>query len=168
MNTVNTVVVESTAEFQRMPSGIPPLPDTLPASGTRGDGSAAEDSGVYAKTLNELQRPIKNDGQELLRNRFLCRGGGLLLVGPTGIGKSSLSMQMMISWALGRGLFGVEPARPVISLLIQAENDEGDLAEAYETERHLLYVACTRARDHLLVTGVEPASEFLDDLRLMK
>lgn len=41
----------------------------------------------------------------------------------------------------------------------------GDLKEAYETERHLLYVACTRARDHLLVTGVSPASEFLDDLR---
>ena len=30
----------------------------------------------------------------------------------------------------------------------------------YETERHLLYVACTRARDHLLVTGVKPASSF--------
>ena len=37
--------------------------------------------------------------------------------------------------------------------------------EVYSTERHLLYVACTRARDRLLVTGVEPASEFLDDLR---
>jgi superfamily I DNA/RNA helicase len=35
----------------------------------------------------------------------------------------------------------------------------------YNTERHLLYVACTRARDHLLVTSVAPASEFLDDLR---
>jgi hypothetical protein len=32
-----------------------------------------------------------------------------------------------------------------------------------DTERHLLYVACTRARDHLLVTGVAPVSEFLDD-----
>jgi superfamily I DNA/RNA helicase len=32
------------------------------------------------------------------------------------------------------------------------------------SERHLLYVACTRARDHLLVTSVKPASEFLDDL----
>ena len=29
------------------------------------------------------------------------------------------------------------------------------------TERHLLYVACTRARDHLLVTGAEPVSEFV-------
>jgi ATP-dependent exoDNAse (exonuclease V) beta subunit len=37
------------------------------------------------------------------------------------------------------------------------------LSEVYDTERHLLYVACTRARDHLLVTGVDPVSEFLDD-----
>jgi ATP-dependent exoDNAse (exonuclease V) beta subunit len=41
--------------------------------------------------------------------------------------------------------------------------DDADLEEVHETERHLLYVACTRARDHLLVT-VNPASEFLDDL----
>lgn len=47
---------------------------------------------------------------------------------------------------------------------IAAVSDESDLEEVYTTERHLLYVACTRARDHLLVTGVAPASEFLDDL----
>ena len=41
--------------------------------------------------------------------------------------------------------------------------DEADLEDAYDTERHLLYVACTRARDHLLATGVEPLSEFLGD-----
>jgi hypothetical protein len=48
---------------------------------------------------------------------------------------------------------------------IETIADDADLEEVYNTERHLLYVACTRARDHLLVTGVEPASEFLDDLR---
>ncbi|MBZ8134383.1 DNA helicase [Afifella sp. IM 167] len=42
--------------------------------------------------------------------------------------------------------------------------DEGALAEVYATERHLLYVACTRARENLLVTAAEPASEFLQDL----
>jgi superfamily I DNA/RNA helicase len=47
---------------------------------------------------------------------------------------------------------------------IEAVTDEGDLEEVYDTERHLLYVAATRARDHLLVTGVSPASEFLQDL----
>ena len=47
---------------------------------------------------------------------------------------------------------------------LESVTNEGDLAEVYETERHLLYVACTRARDWLLVTGVNPASEFLQDL----
>ena len=47
---------------------------------------------------------------------------------------------------------------------IERVADDADLDEVYGTERHLLYVACTRARDRLLVTGVEPASEFLDDL----
>jgi mRNA-degrading endonuclease RelE of RelBE toxin-antitoxin system len=49
---------------------------------------------------------------------------------------------------------------------IEAVGDDTDLEEIYNTERHLLYVACTRARDHLLVTSVEPASEFLDDLQV--
>ena len=48
---------------------------------------------------------------------------------------------------------------------VETVTDEADLEEVYNSERNLLYVACTRARDHLLVTGVEPASEFLDDLR---
>ncbi len=82
-----------------------------------------------AKRLDELVAHAANDPYELLRNRFLCRGGGLLLVGPTGIGKSSLAMQAMILWAIGRPMFGIEPAKPLKSLLIQAENDDGDLAE---------------------------------------
>ena len=49
---------------------------------------------------------------------------------------------------------------------IESVADDSDLEEVYNTERHLLYVACTRARDHLLITGVAPASEFLDDLQM--
>jgi mRNA-degrading endonuclease RelE of RelBE toxin-antitoxin system len=47
---------------------------------------------------------------------------------------------------------------------IEAVGDDADLQEVYDTERHLLYVACTRARDQLLITSKEPASEFLDDM----
>lgn len=47
---------------------------------------------------------------------------------------------------------------------IETVADNADLEEVYNTERHLLYVACTRARDHLLVTSVEPSSEFLGDM----
>lgn len=49
---------------------------------------------------------------------------------------------------------------------IETVGDDADLQEVYDTERHLLYVACTRARDYLLVTSVAPASEFLDDLSM--
>ncbi|MBR1091585.1 UvrD-helicase domain-containing protein [Bradyrhizobium manausense] len=42
--------------------------------------------------------------------------------------------------------------------------DEAELDDIYETERRLLYVACTRAREHLLLTGVTPVSEYLADL----
>jgi len=49
---------------------------------------------------------------------------------------------------------------------IESISDDADLEEVYNTERHLLYVACTRARDYLLVTGVRPLSEFLDDLQM--
>jgi superfamily I DNA/RNA helicase len=47
---------------------------------------------------------------------------------------------------------------------IEEVGDDGDLQEVYDTERQLLYVACTRARDRLFVTGIDPASEFVDDL----
>jgi superfamily I DNA/RNA helicase len=47
---------------------------------------------------------------------------------------------------------------------VESAADKSDLEEVYNTERHLLYVACTRARDRLLVCGVDPASEFLQDL----
>lgn len=49
---------------------------------------------------------------------------------------------------------------------IETVADEADLTEVYDTERHLLYVAMTRARDHLMMSGVEPVSEFLDDLTI--
>ena len=42
--------------------------------------------------------------------------------------------------------------------------DEADLDEVFETERQLFYVACTRARDRLLITATRPASDYLADL----
>ena len=82
-----------------------------------------------AKPLGQLVRHADHDPSELLRTRYLCKGGGLLLIGRTGIGKSSLVMQLSLSWALNRACFGIEPARALKTLVIQAENDDGDLAE---------------------------------------
>lgn len=47
---------------------------------------------------------------------------------------------------------------------IDTAADEAELTEIYNTERQLLYVACTRARDQLHVSAVKPESEFLEDL----
>jgi len=48
---------------------------------------------------------------------------------------------------------------------VELVTDEADLEDVYNTERNLLYVACTRARDRLLVCGVEPTSEFMEDFQ---
>lgn len=73
----------------------------------------------------------RNDPNTLLGQRWLCRSGSCLLVGQTGIGKSSLGVQAAIAWALGEPFFGMAPIRPLRSLVIQAENDVGDLAEMF-------------------------------------
>jgi hypothetical protein len=49
---------------------------------------------------------------------------------------------------------------------LEAVADETELDDVYETERHLLYVACTRARDALLISAVRPVSEFIQDLHI--
>ena len=91
---------------------------------------ALQDAGqAAASPLGTLADAESERDKTLLGRRYLCRGGGALLVGPTGIGKSSFSMQAMTSWALGHSCFGIAPARPLRSLLIQAENDDGDMAE---------------------------------------
>jgi len=76
-----------------------------------------------------------NDPNNVLGRRWLCRGGSLVVVGQSGVGKSSLCMQLMILWALGLPAFGITPAGPLRSLLVQAENDVGDLAEMYQGVR---------------------------------
>ncbi|WP_186096750.1 UvrD-helicase domain-containing protein [Burkholderia gladioli] len=47
---------------------------------------------------------------------------------------------------------------------IDMASDDAELTEIYNTERHLLYVACTRARDLLHISAIKPGSEFLQDL----
>jgi RecA-family ATPase/DNA-binding MarR family transcriptional regulator len=84
-------------------------------------------------TVEELEafKPDEDPGS-MLGKRWLCRGGTLLLQGQSGIGKSSFLMQMAITFALGKPFFGVTPIKPLSALIIQAENDMGDLAEAYQ------------------------------------
>jgi RecA-family ATPase len=73
------------------------------------------------------------DITQLLGKRWICRGGSALWVGSSGLGKSVLCLQAAITWAAGRDLFGISPhGKPLKSLIVQAENDEGDVAEALQ------------------------------------
>lgn len=69
------------------------------------------------------------DPTVLLGNRWICRGGSCLLIGPSGVGKSSLMMQLCVHWAIGQACFGIAAHGPLKIMVIQAENDLGDLAE---------------------------------------
>jgi len=92
-------------------------------------GSVGDKPPALVRPLLELESAKIDDENTLLENRFLCRGGGLLFVGSTGVGKSTATIQMGISWAVGRTCFGISPAKPLKILYIQAANDEGDLCE---------------------------------------
>jgi RecA-family ATPase len=65
-------------------------------------------------------------------NRWICEGYVNVFVGQSGIGKSSLTMQLAMLWAMGKPAFGIPAARPMRSLIVQAENDTGDLSEQWQ------------------------------------
>lgn len=67
--------------------------------------------------------------RNLLGNGFLRRGQVGLVVGATGTGKSVLVMQGALNWSIGRAFFGIEPQRALKVLIIQAENDDDDMAD---------------------------------------
>lgn len=79
-----------------------------------------------------LSADRKNDPNNVLGNRWLCKGGSLLIVGQSGTGKSSLMMQAAVHWALGRDFFGIKPVRPLRSIILQAENDFLDVGESLQ------------------------------------
>ena len=85
----------------------------------------------------------------------------------TAIGKISIGTMHLAKGLEFRAVAVMACDDEVIPLQERIETvvDDADLEDVYNTERQLLYVACTRARDQLLVTSVAPASEFLDDMR---
>jgi mRNA-degrading endonuclease RelE of RelBE toxin-antitoxin system len=124
------------------------------------DGLASGEIGVFVRSAAELPRAsaavsgagltgsVLDDRVQLIRDQ--------VAIGTMHLSKG-LEFRAVAVMACDDEVL---PLQSRIELL----TDEGDLEDLYETERHLLYVACTRARDHLLVTATAPASEFLDDL----
>ena len=97
----------------------------------------------------------KDDPTTVLGNhRWLCKGGSLLIVGQSGTGKSSLMMQAAVHWCLGRDFFGIKPAKPLRAIVLQAENDAGDISEALQDVMAGAYIDATerlQLRDGLAI-----------------
>ena len=94
------------------------------------DDASEQESIVSVDDLISFQPDI--DPNNLVGNRWLVRGSSMIISGGSGIGKSSLVMQLCMQWGLGRGWFGIYPSGELKIGVIQAENDTGDLAEAFQ------------------------------------
>jgi superfamily I DNA/RNA helicase len=66
-------------------------------------------------------------------------------------GLSGANDMVTAPMSLAKGLESPRGVLPLDERVVDAA-DEAELDEIYETERRLLYVACTRAREHLLLT----------------
>jgi hypothetical protein len=78
-------------------------------------------------SIGDIPKPENPEESNLVGQRYLTKGSGLEVVGPTGIGKSSLLMQMGMCWSAGKDFMGIPCQRPLRVLLVQAENDDEDL-----------------------------------------
>jgi mRNA-degrading endonuclease RelE of RelBE toxin-antitoxin system len=126
-----------------------------------GDGIALHEIGVFVRSSNEINRAITS--AEQAKVKFIVLDEKVETIG------NCVSISTM---HLAKGLeFKAVAVMACDDEIIPSQEriegitDSADLVDVYNTERHLLYVACTRARDYLLITSVQPASEFLEDMK---
>lgn len=124
-----------------------------------GDGVAPSEIGVFVRSKAELVRAraaVKAAGHvQLELSERLEDPAGRIAIGTMHLAKG-LEYKAIVVMACDDNVLPLQER-------VETVADEAELDEVYETERHLFYVACTRARDRLLVSGVKPASEFLGD-----
>ena len=124
------------------------------------DGVEHEEISVFVRSPEQIKRAVAAVNRAGAPHAVLDDGAEVI-DGAIGVGTMHLAKGLEF-----RAVAVMACDAEVIPLQSRVESivDEADLEEVYNTERNLLYVACTRARDHLLVTGIKPVSEFLDDL----
>ncbi len=125
------------------------------------DGVEPAEIGVFVRTKNELGRArdaVKKSGHTPLElSERAEEPAGRISIGTMHLAKG-LEFKAVVVMACDDEVLPLQERIETIA-------DEAELDEVYETERHLFYVACTRARDRLLVSGAKPASEFFEDMK---
>lgn len=125
------------------------------------DGIEPHEIGVFVRSENEIERGrIAIERASLSVNVLNYRMESLVnsVALSTMHFAKGLEFKAVVVMACDEGVV------PLAERLDSVADDQVELLDTIETERHLLYVACTRARDHLVITCAEPGSEFLDDL----
>jgi len=127
---------------------------------TIADGVAPAEIGVFVRSKRELARAraaVRAAGHvQLELSERLEQPEGRIAIGTMHLAKG-LEYKGIVVMACDDDVLPLQER-------VETVADEAELDEVYETERQLFYVACTRARDRLLVSGVKPGSEFLEDL----
>jgi superfamily I DNA/RNA helicase len=126
------------------------------------EGLKPHEIGVFVRSASELDRA--RTAVEKAKLPFKVLDDNV----ETTIGHVSISTMYLAKGLEFRSIAVMACDDEILPLQERIETvaDDADLQEVYDTERHLLYVACTRARDHLLITSGDEPSEFLDDLRM--
>jgi superfamily I DNA/RNA helicase len=137
--------------------------DTVAAwlAARQAEGLRPHEIGIFVRSVAQLER-AQSAVDKISMSRKILDDHVDLVSGFASIGTMNLAKGLEF-----RAVVVMACDDEVIPLQerIEQVSDESDLQEVYDTERHLLYVACTRARDFLLVTSVYPGSEYLDDMR---
>ena len=81
-------------------------------------------------TLADVAEPPPEDDNPrvILKNGYLRKGQGLMIVSTSGAGKSVMSIQLALFWAMGKPIWGMIPNRPLKVGIIQSEDDAEELA----------------------------------------
>ena len=81
--------------------------------------------------VDVMEVEIDDDPSSLIghKGRFLGKGSAFVVIGPSGVGKSTLTTSLALHAAAGEPWHGITFRRPLKTLIVQAENDPGDLKE---------------------------------------
>jgi RecA-family ATPase len=123
-----------------------------------GNGANVTERQLVGRSFVQYSQLAIPAEETLLGNRWLCRGGGALIVAPSGQGKSVLTAQASILWGCNKVAFGIKPSRPLRSLILQAEDDDGDMKEMGKIIHHL-HLNDTEMRMVDTNTFVEPCND---------